>query len=75
MFFVFLQTHRKMQRNFLSENSESRIVGGKDATRPYAYQVSLQGTYWNGEAYAWYHFCGGSIITERHILSAGFISF
>lgn len=72
---MILYTHSKSHRRFLSEKSQSRIVGGEDATRPYAYQVSLERpTIYGpgGVVYSWGHFCGGSIVSNRHVLTAGF---
>lgn len=62
----------------LSAKSQSRILGGKNATLPYPYQVSI-GTPASvgpdGIVCSWRHNCGGSIITDRHILTAGFNCF
>lgn len=53
----------------------ARIVGGTNATKPYPYQVSLQTLLVyqtpNGKIKQFSHVCGGSIITKRHILTAG----
>lgn len=56
-----------------SMKPESRIVGGQNASLTYAYQVSMDvpTTVFNGIPYGWHHLCGGSIISERHILTAG----
>ncbi|XP_049947645.1 trypsin-like [Schistocerca serialis cubense] len=47
-----------------------RIVGGRNATiQEFPYQVSLQRKYAIGDGGS--HFCGGSIIDARHVLTAG----
>lgn len=48
----------------------ARIVGGGNATKPYPYQVSLQSPK-KHTTDQYDHFCGGSIITTRHVLTAG----
>lgn len=44
----------------------NRIVGGSKVTTPIAYQVSLQ--FSRNDRYS--HFCGGSIISKEHVLTA-----
>ncbi|XP_073819575.1 chymotrypsin-2-like [Musca autumnalis] len=46
--------------------NESRINGGVTVAQIVPYQVSLQVYRRN----RWYHFCGGSIITPHHVLTA-----
>ncbi|XP_035783470.1 chymotrypsin-2-like [Anopheles albimanus] len=54
----------RLRRNALNDGKGNRIIGGNDATDgQFPYQVSLQ-TPTN------FHFCGGSIIGARWILSA-----
>lgn len=59
-------------KNILS----SRIVGGAPVKSPVAYQVSLQLKrilHWEWTTFSfqdWDHFCGGSIIGEKYILTA-----
>lgn len=48
------------------EDEHNRIVGGSKVTTPIPYQVSLQFAR-DGK---FSHFCGGSIISEEHVLTA-----
>lgn len=58
---VQASTFRAKSKNFL----QSRIVGGKNANRgDYPYNVLLT------NRRSFFYFCGGSIITNRHILTA-----
>lgn len=62
------------RKSGLEKSGQSRIVGGNKATEPYPYQVSLElpsllGP--EGIVYTWHHYCGGSIISNRHVLTAG----
>lgn len=49
-----------------SHGSSDRVVGGSKVTAPIPYQVSLQ----IGRNDQFSHFCGGSIISEEHVLTA-----
>ncbi|XP_037038702.1 trypsin-like [Bradysia coprophila] len=49
-------------------NTDHKIVGGLTTVEAVPYQISLQGlNYHNGQ---YIHFCGGSILTEKHIVTA-----
>lgn len=43
-------------------------MGGQTTVEAAPYQVSLQGLNYNNGQYI--HFCGGSILTEKHIVTA-----
>lgn len=44
----------------------SRMVRGDEAPAKYPYQISVQVNF----IFAWLSFCGGAIVTERHVLTA-----
>ena len=44
-------------------SAEERIIGGSDASTPVPFQVSLQ----SGGS----HFCGASLLSTTHVMSAG----
>ena len=51
------------------ELKQSKIIGGRDAVAGEApHQVSLQ---YLSNVNHWRHFCGGSIICNRYIVTAG----
>ncbi|XP_058407911.1 chymotrypsin-C-like [Diceros bicornis minor] len=50
-----------------SSNLSARVVGGETATpHSWPWQVSLQYRYTGG----WWHTCGGTLISSRHVLTA-----
>uniref|UniRef100_A0A1I8NFF8 Peptidase S1 domain-containing protein n=1 Tax=Musca domestica TaxID=7370 RepID=A0A1I8NFF8_MUSDO len=57
---------RAWNNNFNSKYNDSRVNGGVTVTQIVPYQVSLQAYRRN----RWHHFCGGSIITPDHVLTA-----
>lgn len=63
----------KLKEKILEKSGQTRIVGGKKATKSYPYQVSLEtpSIIFGDTVYSWSHICGGSIISTQHILSAG----
>lgn len=57
--------------------TDSKIVGGTDAPEKYPYQISLQikppffiALFTPTSPGGWAHNCGGSIVTERHVVTA-----
>ncbi len=51
-------------------------MGGETATKSYPYQVSMESPSligFGGAVWSWQHFCGGSIISNRHVLTAGLV--
>ncbi|XP_075145810.1 chymotrypsin-2-like [Haematobia irritans] len=59
-------THPNIIKDLSKEVNDSRINGGFVVQQIVPYQVSLQSYRSN----RWHHFCGGSIITPNHILTA-----
>lgn len=57
----------------VAKTDQGRILGGQTAKKSYPYQVSLEDPQgeWFGFVSSWHHYCGGSIITAQHVLTAG----
>lgn len=53
---------------YLLTLDDHKIVGGQTTVEAAPYQISLQGLNYNNGQYI--HFCGGSILTEKHIVTA-----
>ncbi|EAT41451.1 AAEL006919-PA [Aedes aegypti] len=57
----------------VSGNDNSKIVGGQTAMNPIPYQISLQimaRSFYGFGPMEWMHNCGGSIVSERYVVSA-----
>lgn len=62
---IFVTAREKIPRRFNELNEESRIIGGKNASKTqFKYAASIR----NGD----FHFCGGSILTNRWVITSGF---
>lgn len=61
-----LYPRNEIYKDFVETSNNSRINGGVTVQRVVPYQVSLQAYRRNN----WYHFCGGSIISPHHVLTA-----
>ncbi|CAG0904516.1 unnamed protein product [Darwinula stevensoni] len=67
---VSAQAGRKvsMKNRFIRTHTHGKIVGGIPAEPgQFPYQVSMQ----YGSGSSWSHYCGGSILDETHVLTAG----
>ncbi|KAJ6644536.1 Chymotrypsin-1 [Pseudolycoriella hygida] len=69
---VFLIVNKPIECNSTVKRPQPRIVGGHDATKSYPYQVSVEVALLSLLDFVllWTHICGGSIISEQHILTA-----
>lgn len=52
----------------MKSSDGNKIVGGQTTVESAPYQISLQGLNYNNGEYI--HFCGGAILTEKHIVTA-----
>lgn len=52
----------------ITSTDANKIVGGQINVEVAPYQISLQGFNYNNGKFI--HFCGGSILTEKHIITA-----
>ncbi|XP_047518241.1 chymotrypsin-1-like isoform X2 [Pieris napi] len=60
------------ESDFTDFDGDTRIIGGQDAREGFAiYQVSIRKQYKNKE----FHWCGGSIIHEEWVLTAGYCTY
>ncbi|XP_055379154.1 chymotrypsin-2-like [Condylostylus longicornis] len=75
LFFGIVKGEEEENLNSISPEPNSRVVGGSNARGPVPYQVSFQIKNRAFDVAAlsiqeWAHFCGGSIISENHVLTA-----
>lgn len=66
LIFVTLLLGLPLTINGKHHNRPRRMVRGDLAEAIYPYQISLQVNL----IFAWFNFCGGSIVTERHAVTA-----